>query len=58
MNREWAEGLDPIDRELFIAWNRPVVADLHRSARRGDRAALSEARRLQSMLDACRKARR
>lgn len=54
-NREWAASLDGLDRELFVAYNVPRLAHLHRAARRGDGDALRKARRLQSMLDACRK---
>lgn len=54
-NRDWAGGLDALDRELFVAYNAPLLADLHRAARRGSDDALRDARRLQSKLDACRK---
>lgn len=54
-NREWAASLDELDRELFVVYNAPRLAQLHRAARRGDGDALHQARRLQSRLDACRK---
>lgn len=54
-NRDWAASLEAVDRDLFVVYNAPRLAQLHRAARRGDGDALHQARCLQSRLDACRK---
>lgn len=51
----WAASLEAVDRDLFIVYNKPRLAQLHRAAGRGSMSALAQARALQARIDACRK---